>query len=314
MDYKDYYGILGVAKDASQKGIRRAYRKLARQYHPDVNKDPGAEDKFKEVAEAYEVLKDPEKRRKYDRYGAAWEAVQEGKPPAPGQEGIRFDFDTASVDPNSPFSAFFDTLFGTVGGERARSGGFSTGARGWSVPGEDYEAAIDLTLREAASGGKREISLAHPASRKPRTYVVSIPKGVLPGHRIRLAGQGAESSSGGKTGDLYLRADIVPDAEFRLEGRDLFTVLPLAPWEAALGAEVTVRTLDQTVRLKVPTGSSSGRRIRLRGKGYPNPEGGAGDLFAEVQISVPDRPTDREKELFELLAAESQFAARTQRE
>ena len=310
MDYRDYYGVLGVAKDASQKEIRRAYRKLARQYHPDVNTESGAEDRFKELGEANEVLKDPEKRRKYDRYGVAWKAVQEGKAPPPGYEGIRFDHDTASGGASGSFSSFFEALFGAAGGERARSGVHSPGAGGWSIPGEDYEARIELDLQEAARGGKREISLAHPASRKPKTYSVNIPIGVLPAQRIRLAGQGAESSFGGKTGDLYLRVDIVPDPEFRLEGRDLYTVLPLAPWEAALGAEVTLKTLDETVRLKVPAGSSSGGRIRLKGKGFPDPEGGAGDLYAEVLIRVPDQLTDREKELFGLLAAESGFSAR----
>ncbi|MDH3601765.1 MAG: DnaJ domain-containing protein [Candidatus Tectomicrobia bacterium] len=318
MEFKDYYAILGVSKEDSQDDIQQAYRKLARKYHPDVNKEAGAEDAFKDIGEAYEVLKDPEKRSKYDRYGSAWKVAQQsGGTPPPGYEDIWFDMSGASDDAFagfSGFSSFFDQLFG--GG--ARHGGFQgqpgAGHRGgpqsWTMAGADQEARLTLSLEEAARGGQREISLTDPATGQTKTYTVNIPKGIRPGQRIRLAGLGGQGMGAGPAGDLYLRVELLPHAALRLEGRDLYTTLTVAPWEAALGADATLSTLGGNVRVKIPAASSSGRRIRLRGKGFPDAKGGVGDLYAELQIVMPKSLTDEERRLFEELAQCSTFQPR----
>ena len=313
MDFKDYYAILGVSKTASQDDIQRAYRKLARQYHPDINKEAGAENKFKEIGEAYEVLKDPEKRDKYDRYGSAWKAAQQsGGAPPPGYEDVWFDVSGSPDDAFSGFSgfsSFFEQLFG-----RGARGGPGAGRResawSWNMPGSDQEATLSLTLEEAAQGGQREISLTDPETGQSKTYSVKIPKGIRPGQRIRLAKLGGRGAGQGAAGDLYLNVELRPNPNFRLEGRDLYTMLPVAPWEAALGADATLSTLDGNVRVKIPAGSSSGRRIRLRGRGFPDPKGGAGDLYAEIEIVVPKTLSDDERRLFEELAQRSTFQPR----
>lgn len=316
MDFKDYYATLGVSKDATREDIQRAYRKLARQYHPDINKDPGAEEKFKEVGEAYEVLKDTEKRAKYDRYGAAWKAAQQsGGTPPPGYEDVWFDFTREAGEPFSGFSSFFEQLFGVGRGRPGAAwGGQGTAPRGgqwdWVMPGADREARLTLTLEEAARGGQREISLTDPETRQTKTFMVTIPKGLRPGQRLRLAGKGGPGAGGGAPGDLYLVVELLPHATFRLEGRDLYTTLPVAPWEAALGAEVRVPTLAGQVNVKVPPGSSSGRKIRLKGKGFPAASGEAGDLYAEIRVMVPSHLSDQEKKLFEELHRVSQFQPR----
>lgn len=319
MDYKDYYAVLGVAKDSSQEEIQKAYRKLARKYHPDVNKDPAAEGKFKELTEANEVLGDAEKRAKYDRYGSAWKAAQQGGgAPPPGYEeffggfgqggggGVEFDLG------GSGFSSFFDMLFGGRGGTGGRAQGPFRGGREWSAPGGNHEGRLVLTLEEAARGDERELKLADPSQGEPRTFRVKIPAGIREGQKIRLSGQGGQGSGGGKAGDLYLRIEIAPHPRFRVEGGDLRTTLPVAPWEAALGAEARIETLDGAVTVKVPAGSSSGRKIRLRGRGLPasgsNP---AGDLYAEMRVVVPEQLSDRERELFEQLSKESGFRPRS---
>lgn len=318
MEFKDYYTILGVDKTASQDDIQRAYRKLARKYHPDVNKEPGAEDTFKDVGEAYEVLKDPEKREKYDRYGSAWKAAeQSGGAPPPGYEDVWFDMSgtpDGAFSGFSGFSSFFDQLFG--GGAR-RGGawgtpgaGHSGGSGSWAMAGADQEARLSLNLEESAQGGKREISLTDPGTGQTKSYTVTIPKGIRPGQRIRLAHLGGKGIGGGQAGDLYLQVELLPHSAFRLDGRDLYTTLDVTPWEAALGGDAMLATLDGEVRVKVPAGSSSGRRIRLRGKGFPDPKGGAGDLYAEIQIAVPKSLSDEERRLFEALAQCSSFQAR----
>jgi curved DNA-binding protein len=311
--FRDYYEVLGVPRDASEDDIRRAYRKLARQYHPDVNKDPGAEDRFKEVSEAYEVLRDPEKRRSYDRLGANWKAGQDvsgAQGFGGGFSGGNGDFSDVRVEFGSggfgggEFSDFFEGLFGAGRGRTRRTAGFG-GFEGFATRGGDQEAEIELTLEEAARGGRRKISLGNG-----RDYEVNIPAGVRDGQRIRLAGEGGQGAAGGPPGDLFLRVRIKPHPRFRLEGRDVIVDLPLAPWEAVLGTTVEVPSLEGTRRVKVPPGSSSGRRLRLRGEGFPGPRGGRGDLYAVVKIEVPKRPTEEERDLFERLAQVSSFNPR----
>ncbi len=319
MNYRDYYKTLGVAKTASKDEIQKAYRKLARKYHPDINKDEGAEVKFKEINEAYEVLKDPEKRKKYDQFGSAWKQAQHTGAPPPGFEEIfsqfgfgpggrvEFDFGTGRSG-GGGFSSFFETLFG--GG---RAGGQAwPGQRAQARQarrGRDHEARISMSIEEAGRGGKREITLTDPETREQRTLRITIPKGIRPGQRIRLAGQGGKSGDG-QRGDLYLTVDILPHPSFRLENSDLHTVIAVAPWEAALGGTAPIKTLDGEVTVKIPAGSSSGTRVRLREKGYPSKNGKNGDLFAEIRIVVPKELSDRDRELFEALAEDSEFQPR----
>ena len=302
--YRDYYETLGVPRDASNEDIRKAYRKLAREYHPDVNKDPGAEDRFKEVSEAYEVLRDPEKREKYDRLGSNWRQGQDVSG-ASGFDPGDFDFDFGNGAGGGSrfefgggdFSDLFEGLFGGRSGRRA--GG--AGRAGFSARGGDHEATLELSLEEAARGGRKKISLGDG-----RDYDVNIPPGVRDGQRIRLAGEGAEGLGGGRRGDLFLRVRIRPHQRFRRRGDDLYTDLPVTPSEAALGATVPVRTLDgDTVRLKVPGGSSSGRKLRLRGQGMPG-----GDLYATVMIHVPKQLSKDERKAYERLAEVSDFDPR----
>jgi curved DNA-binding protein len=316
--FRDYYDALGVPRDASQEDIRSAYRRLARENHPDVNKEAGAEDRFKEVSEAYEVLRDPEKRERYDRFGANWKAGQDvtgasgfegfrrrrgagagagaGAGRGGGFEDVQFEFGGGD---GGDFSEFFEGLFGGRGG-----GGFN----GFSMRGGDQEAELELSLEEAARGGRRRLSFGDG-----REIEVEIPPGVRDGQRIRLAGEGGAGPGGGPPGDLLLRVRIRPHPRFRVEGRDLYVDLPVTPWEAALGAEVPVQTLDGSARVKVPPGSSSGRRLRLRGQGMPVRDGKPGDLYATVQIHVPKRLTAQERELFERLRDVSDFDPRSTR-
>jgi curved DNA-binding protein len=325
LDFKDYYATLGVKKDATQEEIQKAYKKLARKFHPDVNKDPAAEAKFKDIGEANEVLKDPEKRQRYDQYGSAWNSTRQTGAPPPGWEGVRFDFDGAGGRGFAPgggadgFSSFFDMLFGAGrrGGGGFPGGGFP-GANfgGGGGAGADSEAALPLTLEEAFRGGTREITFADGATGERKTLSVRIPPGVRSGQKIRLAGQG-QAGRGGPAGDLFLKIDVLPDPRFRVEGMDLYATVPVTPWEAALGGEAEVETLDGAVRVRVPAGSSSGRKIRLRGKGLVSRNGGStgngeerGDLIAEMRIVVPETLSDRERELFQALAEASEFRPR----
>jgi curved DNA-binding protein len=300
--YRDYYEILGVSRDADQEEIRRTYRRLARQYHPDVNREPGAEDRFKEISEAYEVLRDPEKRERYDRLGANWQAGEDVTAGAGFDDifgggfggfgdagGTRVEFGTGE------FSDFFESMFGRRGTSRTGAGGGRGG---------DQEAVIELTLEEAAIGGERRITLGDG-----REYRVNIPAGVRDGQRIRLAGEGSRGRGDGPPGDLYLRVNLRPHKLFRLEGRNVHVDLPLAPWEAALGATVEVPTLRGNARVKVPAGSSCGRRLRVRGEGMPGKRGN-GDLYANVRIEVPSKPNEKERSLFRQLAEASHFDPR----
>lgn len=327
MDFKDYYKTLGVEKKASAEDIQKAYRKMARKYHPDVNTDDGAEDKFKEITEAYEVLKDAEKRKQYDRFGKDWN--RHGGAP-PGWQNVNVDFGGAGGSSGAGFSDFFEMLFGGAGGRRAGGdpftgfggqgfggqgfggqgfGGQGFGGQGFGRPNLDQETTLALTLEEAAKGGKRQITLRDPQTNTSRTLTLNLPPGMLEGKKLRLAGKGSVAPDGTR-GDLFLKIDLRPHSRLRLDGLDLHAALPVTPWQAALGAEVPIKTLDGTLRLKVPAGSSTGRKIRLRGKGYPNRKGKPGDLYAEIKVMVPETLTDRERELFEALAEESEFDAR----
>ncbi|MGZ4399046.1 MAG: DnaJ C-terminal domain-containing protein [Gaiellaceae bacterium] len=305
--YRDYYEVLGVPRGASSDEIRSAYRRLARENHPDVNKDPEAEERFKEVAEAYEVLRDPEKRERYDRLGSNWKAGEDVAGASGfggfdfgdnggGFRDVRVDFGGGAGD----FSDFFDGIFGS----RGRAGGF----QGFSTRGRDREATLELSLEEAVAGGRRRISL------DGRDFEVNIPPGARDGQRIRLPGEGSPGAGGGPSGDLFLRIRVKPHPRFHLEEDDLYTELPVTPWEAALGATVPVPTLQGgTHRVTVPAGSSSGRRLRLRGQGLPDGRGGTGDLYAIVEIEVPKKLTRKERGLFEELAQTSKFDPRKNR-
>jgi curved DNA-binding protein len=296
--YMDYYEVLGVPRDADQDAIRRAYRKLARKYHPDLNSDSDAEDRFKELGEAYEVLSDPEKRERYDRLGANWRQQEQETPDASFEEFFaRQGF--GSDDTRVEFSDdLFERLFGGYAGAdpRERTGG--------PLRGHDREALLELSLEDALEGGRRKLTLDH------REIDVNFPAGVRDGQLIRLAGKGGPGRDGGPPGDLYLRIGLKPHRTFRRRGDDDLDVdLPVAPWEAALGATVPVQTPTGTAQVRVPAGSSSGRRLRLRGRGLPKSGGRSGDLHAIVKITVPKKLSDRERELYEQLAESSREAS-----
>lgn len=292
--YTDYYEVLGVPRDADQDAIRRAYRKLARQYHPDLNSDSDAEDRFKQLGEAYEVLSDPDKRERYDRLGASWRQREQEAPEANFEEFFTrqgFGSDDAGVE-------FSDDLF-----ERLFGGGFGRGpaaGAGGPLRGYDREALLELSLEDALEGGRRRLTLGD------RDIEANFPAGVRDGQLIRLAGQGGPGRDGGPPGDLYLRIALKPHPTFRRRGEDDLDVdLPVTPWQAALGATVSVQTPNGTAQVRVPPGSSSGRRLRLRGRGLPASGGGSGDLHAIIMITVPTTLSDRERELYEQLAESS---------
>ncbi len=320
LEYKDYYATLGVKKDVSQDDIQKAYRKLARKFHPDVNKDPQAEVKFKEIGEAYEVLKDPDKRKKYDQFGSNWNRMGGGQGgPPPGWEGVHFDFGQggggfdfrdfqgAGGGGAAGFSDFFEMLFGGGAGGRRRGGaagfgGQGAGFGGGPQAGGDSEATITLSVEEAVRGGSREIAISDPNTGQRKTLTIKIPEGVRSGQRIRLAGQGSQGFGGGPAGDLFLKIEIAPDSRYRVEGSDILTTVPVHPPVAALGGEADVETPTGTLRVRIPAGSSSGRKIRLRGRGLSQSGGGKGDLLAEIRIVIPENLTDRERELYQQLA------------
>ncbi|MGI5405412.1 DnaJ C-terminal domain-containing protein [Streptomyces chartreusis] len=307
---RDFYEVLGVARTADPDEIQRAYRTLARKYHPDVNKDPQAEERFKEINEAFSVLSDPDQRARYDRFGEDFRKVPEDweeRVAAGAGSGSGF-WGTTGGGPRVRYST---TGFGDEGVDvEDLFGSLFGGAGRMRVPGADQEAELPLTVEEAYRGGRRTVTLAGPAGQ--RSYQVDVPPGTTDGQRIRLAGEGGRGSGGdAPAGDLYLRVRIQPHPEFRLDGRDVHVRLPVTPWEAALGATVPVPTPSgATAKVTVPAGSSSGRRLRLRGEGMPGPRGANGDLYAELRIMVPPRLSDRERELLEELAAVSSFDPR----
>jgi curved DNA-binding protein len=302
MKYKDYYKILGVPREAGEDDIKKAYRKLARKYHPDVSKEPDAKEKFQEVSEAYETLRDKEKRAAYDSLGSGFRQGQDFRPPPDWFErfGAGRSEDLGGVD----LSDLFESL-----GAFGRATGFGRrGARrgpAMAFPGEDYEVPVRLTLEEAFRGGERTVQL-DPG----RSFTARIPPGATDGQRLRLRGKGGPGANGGPPGDLYLQIHLEPHPLFRVSGHDLDLEVPLAPWEAALGAQVEIPTLTGPVTMKVPAGSKAGQRLRLAGKGLPKPVNGSGDLYAVLSIEVPNPLTEADKKLFEELRRVSKFDPR----
>jgi curved DNA-binding protein len=310
MKYKDYYAILGVDKQASQDDIKKAYRKLARKFHPDVSKEKDAEEKFKAMAEAYETLKDPEKRAAYDQLGSHAPG-QDFRPPPDWEQ--HFAHGQTTFD-----DIDLADLFAGLGGGGFERGGFGRRADpNAPVPGRDYEAAVRVTLDQAFRGTEVQLDLSVPeydengvAHRVPRVVTVRIPKGVTDGQKLRVPGKGGKGLRGGRDGDLYIDITVAPHKLFRADGRDLFVDLPLAPWEAALGASVDLPTPGGAVKLKVPAGTRTGQQLRLGGRGLARPDGSAGDLYAIVQIAVPTVLDDAQRELFRKLAETSTFNPR----
>jgi curved DNA-binding protein len=316
---RNYYEVLGVSRDASPDELQQAFRRLARANHPDVNRDPGAEERFKEINEAYSALSDPELRKRYDRFGEDYRRVPEDweERVGAGAGGSRRrsgpgrrDAWPPGGDSGPDFGGGFGGGFGDVDIEDLLGGIFGGRGRGRAGPvaGADQEAELPLTVEQAYRGGRQEITLNGPDG--PRTYTVNIPPGVTDGKRIRLAGEGGRGMGDGPAGDLYLVVRLQPHPRFRVDGRDITVDLPLTPWEAALGGSVPVTTPGGETKVTVPAGSSTGRRLRLRGQGMPGPGGRPGDLYAELKVMVPPRLSDRERELFSELAAASSFDPR----
>ena len=310
--FKDYYEVLGLPRGASEDEIRKTYRQLARKYHPDVNpNDKSAEEKFKEINEAYEVLSDADKRKRYDELGANWKSGADFTPP-PGARNGRVNFTDfadgfGGARSASDFSDFFESLFGGRGSARSSAD--------FRMPAQDIEAEISLTLEEAHRGVKRNITLQSSGTDRMKSLEVTIPPGVREGTVIRLAGQGEPGANGGPPGDLYLHVRIEPHPLFETVGdADVQIEFPVAPWEAALGAKVTVPTLDGPVEMKIPSGTQGGKRLRLRGQGLPTRinqrRGGRGDQYVKIKIVIPPKLTAKEKDLFEKLGAESHFDPR----
>jgi len=312
MEFRDYYKIMGVARDATQDEIKRAYRKLARKYHPDVSKESDAEIRFKEVGEAYAVLQDPEKRAAYDQLGKDWQAGQQFRPPPDWDTGFEHRGAGAEqVDP-ADFSEFFESLFG-----RAQRGGPQSHTReGFQSRGEDHHAKVLITVDDAYLGARRTITLRSPeidntghVFMKERSLNVQIPKGVSEGQKIRLAGQGAPGIGGAPAGDLYLELGFEPHPFYRVFNRDVHLDVPLAPWEAALGAKIKVPTPAGSVEMTIPANTRSGNKLRLKGRGIPgNP---AGDIIVVAQVVVPPAVNDKQRELYRQMAGEFDFDPRS---
>ena len=315
MEFKDYYQTLGVARDATAEDIKKAFRKLARKYHPDVSREKDAEARMREVNEAYAVLADPEKRAAYDQLGRGYQTGQEFRPPPDWDAGFEFSGHGFSPHEATDFSDFFSELFGQMGG--AGRGAFRTGGQRAHYPtrGEDHHAKVMLDLEDAFTGATRQISLRAPqtdargrVALKNRTLNVRIPKGVREGQVIRLAGQGAPGMGGAAAGDLLLEVHFKPHPRFRAEGRDLHMTLLVAPWEAALGAVVAVALPGGPLKVRIPEGAQSGKQLRVRGKGIPGEP--PGDLLLDIQVVLPAASTPRARELYETMAKELAFEPR----
>ena len=308
MEYRDYYNVLGVARTAAAEDIKKSYRRLARKYHPDVSKEKDAEQKFMEVQEAYEVLIDPEKRAADDQLGSDWKSGQQFRPPPDWASGFEFSGGSrargggrAHAFEEEGFSDFFSSLFGGASP-------FGASGRHQQQAGRDHHARIDIDLKEAFGGGTRTLDLKRPELKSDGTLElrshavrVTIPAGVTDGQLIRLAGQGEPAPGGGRAGDLYLELHVRPSRLYQLEGRDVTLTLPIAPWEAALGATVTVPTLGGAVEMQVPAGAQSGQRLRLRGRGLPGSP--AGDAYVQLKIALPPADSAAARSLYEEMRA-----------
>ncbi len=301
MKYKDYYKILGIKRDASDDELKRVYRKLARKFHPDINKDPGAEEKFKEINEAYEVLHDSEKRSAYDKFGSNWQQGQDFHPPPNWDAG--FDFSGTRFDraEDFGFSDFFSQLFGSRRFQQSQT-------RPFSIKGEDWHAKIIITLEEAQHGASRTFTMTKPEFNdngqlvnRHHTITVSIPKGVAEGQKIRLQEQGLPGHGGAAHGDLYLEISLEKHPFFTAEKRNIHMILPVTPWEAALGATVQCPTLGGAVKLHIPAGSQSGKMLRLKGRGLCSASH-TGDQIVTLQIVIPEAKTEKEKEVYRKMA------------
>ena len=300
MQYKDYYKIMDLSRDASQDEVKRAYRKLARKYHPDVSKEADAEAKFKELGEAYEVLKDPEKRAAYNQLGANWKSGQDFKPPPNWDEGFEFKGGGFTGGDNSEFSDFFEQLFGRAGFQSAHAGRKTSE----HLRGQDSHAKIHIDLEDSYRGATRNISLSTPEMStqgellvKHRSLNVKIPKGIKPGQHIKLAGQGNPGLGSGEAGDLFLEIVFNNHPLYRVAEADVYLDLPVTPWEAALGAKIKVPIPDGSVELKIPPNSRQGSKLRLTGRGLPTKV--PGNFFVVLQIVLPPAKTDQAKEIYQ---------------
>ncbi|MDR3390971.1 MAG: DnaJ C-terminal domain-containing protein [Sulfuriferula sp.] len=309
MQFRDYYQILGVAKTATADEIKKAYRKLARKYHPDVSKEPDAEKKMKEVNEANEVLSDPEKRAAYDQVGQGYRPGQDFQPPPNWDAGFEFSGGGFSGVDMGDASDFFSQLFGQAGARGKRSSHYQS-------RGEDHHAKIVIELQDAYAGATRSITLQAPdvdaqgrVFTKEHVINVRIPKGVKAGQHIRLNGQGSPGFGGGPAGDLYLEIQFRPDARYRVEERDVYETVPVTPWEAALGASIEVATPSGNVQVKIPANSQSGRKLRLKARGIPGEP--AGDLYLLLEIALPPADTEAARQLYETMARELAFNPRS---
>jgi len=312
VEFKDYYKIMGVSRDAAQDEIKRCYRKLARKYHPDVSDDPQAEDRFKELGEAYEVLKDAEKRAAYDQLGAQWQSGQDFKPPPDWDQGFEFRDGGYTQADAAQFSDFFDSLFGG----RSRGGGRPD--HRFRARGEDHHAKVSVDLEDSYTGAQRVITLRAPELSKDghvvlreHTLNVRIPKGIRSGQRIRLAGQGGPGLGDGESGDLYLLVELNPHGLYRVDGRDVYLDFPVAPWEAARGATVKSPTPSGAVDLRIPPNSNQGSKLRLKGKGIPGKE--PGDMYVVLKVTLPPSNEDS-RALYEKMEAQLAFNPRANME
>ncbi len=309
MQYKDYYKTLGIERDASQDEIKKAYRRLARKYHPDVSKESDAEERFKELGEAHEVLKDPEKRAAYDQLGNQWQTGEQFRPPPDWNAGYEFSGGFSGADA-AAYSDFFESLFGAAGRTRA-----SGADAGFHAQGRDSHAKILIDLEDAYQGATRTLSLRHPqldssghVTFHERQLNVNIPKGIYAGQHIRLKGQGEAGMGDGRTGDLYLEIEFNPHSIYRVEGKDVYLELPVTPWEAALGEQIAVPTPAGRVMMKIPPGSTQGKQMRLKGKGIPAKV--PGDFYVVLQIAVPPAETDEARKAYETLKQVARFNPR----
>ncbi|HYC37047.1 MAG TPA: DnaJ C-terminal domain-containing protein [Usitatibacter sp.] len=314
MEFKDYYQVLGVARDATAEDIKKAYRKLARKYHPDVSKEPDANARMKEVNEAYAALSDPEKRAAYDQVGRGYQPGQDFRPPPDWDAGFEFSGGGGGFSPEdaADFSDFFSQVFGRMGGG---AGPRSGRAANFQARGQDHHAKVMLDVEDAFHGATRQLSLRVPKQDEQgrvrletRTLEVKVPRGVREGQMIRLAGQGGAGFGGAPAGDLLLEVHFNTHDRYRVEGRDLHVTLPLAPWEAALGAVIPVHTPGGKLEVRIPAGAQAGRQMRVRGKGIPGAT--PGDLYLDLTIVAPPAESARAKELYETMAREMAFDPR----